>query len=325
MLSGDIMADIVTHATFALDVALVLKDESLLNSNRMIYFLGSQGPDVFYFYNLLGFYQNTTYKKFGNYMHNNKASEFLSESVKYLKDNYNDSLYSYLCGFICHHALDRNVHPYVYHVTGTGDIKYRGNHLHLERAIDSWFIINRWNKKRPHRFKIYKEIINFKIDKALYQKFYDTIVKKVYNKENGGKVFINSISNFRRYIRLIYDRYGLKKKIARTIDRCFNKKGKIVLEKVFYYQNFDKNIDYFNFKHKKWSHPVIKNKISEASFIDLYNNALNQAVREINQVNLFLEGKLSEADLRLVIKDLSYATGLLCSENNEMKYFNVIF
>ncbi len=321
------MADIVTHATFAQDIIGSLSDEELkimLNKHKYIYYLGSQGPDPFYFHQLLSLKKDRSYHKFGNYMHDNCTASFLTESFKYLKEHYDEALHCYLIGFISHHALDRNVHPYVYSVTGKGDIKYRGNHLRLERAIDSWFIINSWRAK-PHLFKTHKKILAFKLNKNVFVPYFDEVLKKVYGKEHGGKSFINSSRNFRLYTKIIYDPCGIKKKMAKFIDKYFNKKSRFVFERMFYYKNIERDYDYLNMNHRKWPHPVLPDISSTDSFIDLYDKALKEAVSDINMFSKFMDNKITEKDLETEVKDLSYSTGLLCGEKGEIKYFNVIF
>ncbi len=322
------MPDVVTHATFARDLIDLIENPQLkynLIKNKYILYLGAQGPDVFYFHQLLSIKRNKAYRNFGNVMHDEKAGHFLIESIKYLKAHYHVSLHSYLCGFISHHTLDRNVHPYVYHVTGKDNIKYRGNHVRLERAIDSWFIMNHWDEPFPHHFKIHKKILNYQLDTNIFSSYYNHILKEVYQKKNGGKAFLNASKNFRRYAKVIYDPFGLKKKLARFIDKYLNKKSKFVLETLCYYKNINSNIDYLNLRKKQWHHPVLNHIKKTDSFLDLYNKGLNEATKEIEAMNKYLKNEINLETLKTYIKDLSYSTGLLCSENNKMKYFNVIF
>lgn len=321
---GDKMADIITHTTFALDVVKTINNLKLVENiykNKDLYFLGAQGPDVFFFHSLLPFNKRSSYKRFGNIMHETKTKAFLFESFNYLKSNYDEKLLSYLLGFLCHHALDRNVHPYIYHVSGFGKKKYRGNHLRIERAIDSYFITKYWDEEKPHRFKIHR-LFNFEIDKKVFIPFYNYILLKVYNKNNGGKAFIKSFNNYKRYVKFIYDPMGVKKKIAKFFDKFNN--SRLVFEAIFNYQSDFLGIDYLNLNKKTWSHPVLKDEVSCDSFIDLYNKALIEVSEEIKQINLFLNNQITEKKLSLVIKDLSYATGLPCDGENVMTNFNVI-
>ncbi len=323
-----IMPDIVTHATFAKDLSERLNNEKLkemLNKNQYIYYLGAQGPDAFYFYKLFSLKKDPEFNNFGNVMHDVKVGPFLIESICYLKENYSDELYSYICGFICHHALDRNVHPYVYYVTGKDNMQYRGNHVRLERAIDSWFIINKWDTKKPHRFKIYQKIFGYQLDKNIFVSYYNNILNKVYQKENGGEVFLNSVKYFKKYSKLIYDHFGFKKKFFHIIDKTINKKSKIVLETLCYYDNIDKTIDYLNINKKEWLHPVVKEMTSTESFLELYEKGISEALDEIGIINMYLENIRTVEDLKTKIKDLSYSTGLPCIKQDKMINFNVIF
>ncbi|HEY8364650.1 MAG TPA: zinc dependent phospholipase C family protein [Haloplasmataceae bacterium] len=317
------MPDIVTHTTFALDVLKNLKHDKLkliLNKHRKIYYLGAQGPDVFFFYKMLSLIKDKNYYKFGNYMHNNKVKHFILTSIGYLKENYYDELLSYVCGFICHHALDSYAHPYVYYVTGFE----RGNHLRLERAIDSWFIQNYWQRP-PHLFKISKELLSSKINKKIFIPFFDKVIFKVFSKSHGGKVFINSLKNYRRYVKFTYDPYGIKKKFASFIDKYFNRKGKFVFETIFYYNNYNEKIDYLNQKNNTWLNPVDEKLESNMSFLELYDRALIEAKEKIDLLYDYINKIVDIDSLDRVIQDKSYSTGLLCSENRKMRNFKVIF
>lgn len=323
------MPDVVTHATFAKEIFNKLEEgklKSVLMKHKYIYYLGAQGPDVFYFFNL--YYKNKIkgYKDLGNLLHDYHVGEFLNESFNYLKENYNEMLHSYLMGFICHHALDRNTHPYIYYMTGIYDSKnkatkkFRGNHVRLERAIDSLFLINNWNMK-PHKFKICKNLFSYNIDEDVFIPFYNKVIHKVYGIDDSGKVFINSIKNHRLYTKILYDPYGIKKLFARGIDCLINRRGKIVYETLFYYHNINKSVDYLNLNHKEWKHPVDALQISTKSFLELYQTALKQGYNEIIHVNNYLENNSEN----LVVNNLSYSTGRPWNENNKMKHFKHIF
>lgn len=328
------MPDVITHATFALDLAKKIDNNNLrriLVDNKYIYFLGSQGPDVFYFIRLFSRKGKLSeFNNLGNIMHNNKADDFILESIKYLKDNYSEILHSYITGLICHQALDSIAHPYIYYLTGiynvndSNSLQYRGNHLRLERAIDSIFLKTRWYVKKPHKFKIFKKILKYNIDKVIFKPYFDNVLYNVFNKKDGGTAFIKSASNFKRYAKIIYDPIGYKKKLAKLLDKFINKSGKIVLETLFYRNNIKENIDYLNLKRKKWQHPVNK-EVFESSFIDLFNDGLLNAKREVLVMMDYLDNKITFEDIKNKVSNLSYSTGIDWHEGNNMCFFKNIF
>lgn len=322
------MPDIVTHATFAKDVVERIENQTIkhmLNKNQPLYYLGSQGPDVFFFNS-----KTKGYTRFGSFMHNNHVDDFLYESIIYLKEHYDDQLYSYLIGFLCHQALDSKAHPYVYHVTGLYQAAdqdthhFRGNHMRLERAIDSIFIQKYWNEQDPHCFRIDQKILNYKIDKDIFGPYYQYVFKKVFNRENGDQVFFSSAKNFKRYSKFLCDPKGRKKKLAKRLDQAFNRKSKLVIETLFHHQNVNESMDYLNTNNKEWRHPV-NQVVSNKSFMELYNDGIIEVISIIKKVNQYLNNQIAKEELRLNIPKDSYSTGLDWRTSNSMTHFGSIF
>ena len=79
-----------------------------------VLFWGCQGPDpLFYRKILLG----SPLHKLGNRMHSEKTDELfaaLSRAVRDLSGDAQEIAAAYFYGFVCHYALDSEIHPYVY-------------------------------------------------------------------------------------------------------------------------------------------------------------------------------------------------------------------
>jgi hypothetical protein len=133
-----------THVEFAKDVYnLLSSSEKGKITNRQMFYLGSQGPDLFFFSRasvLPG-----SLKHYGNQMHDEKVWEVIRSFDNYAGDD--PDLRSYICGYLCHYALDCRVHPLVcalakYRHQTTG-IHEGESHVSIEAEIDVWMLHQR--------------------------------------------------------------------------------------------------------------------------------------------------------------------------------------
>lgn len=78
--------------------------------------------------------------------------------------------------------------------------------------------------------------------------------------------------------------------------------------------------DYLNLEKKGWYYPSDKNIKSNLCFYELYEEAINEAVKIINEINdyLFDDKKIN---IKNIFKNKSYLTGVDCTKKNELKYF----
>lgn len=93
------MPDIVMHAVMGNKVRQRLG----LDLNDELFRFGLLGPDPF-------LYCWPKYNKYSSIMHRQRCGDFLMELAKRTKSK---DTFSYLCGFLCHYALDSLTHPYI--------------------------------------------------------------------------------------------------------------------------------------------------------------------------------------------------------------------
>ena len=62
-----------------------------------------------------------------------------------------------------------------------------------------------------------------------------------------------------------------------------------------------------------------KNEIYTYSVYDLYNNAINDALKILNDVSEYLDGK--DINLKTIFKNISFSTGKDCLLKSKEKYF----
>ncbi len=99
-----------THVEFARDVYAQLPEEQKKKiTNKQLFYLGSQGPDVLFFSKFS--YLPGSLHKYGNQMHVQNVREVLGFIRDYVEDV--PELISYYYGFLCHYALDSTAHPLI--------------------------------------------------------------------------------------------------------------------------------------------------------------------------------------------------------------------
>jgi hypothetical protein len=113
------------------------------STDRQMFYLGSQGPDMLFFSHASVF--PGSLHKYGNLMHGTKVYEVISFFEDYAGND--PALYSYIQGYLCHYALDSTAHPLIFAVTDATVKKNGGKtgvtHVGLEAEIDVWILQQR--------------------------------------------------------------------------------------------------------------------------------------------------------------------------------------
>lgn len=321
------MPDLVMHHHLGRVVYSALPEEiKKAIQNVDLYDFATAGPDPFFFYHFFNRKLQKESKDFGDLMHRHHTKDFFVKMIEISKVDYN--MFNYLCGFVTHYYLDSLAHPYVFYKTGVykpedpSTLVYRGLHTKLERAMDS-HIIQVYYDSNPNSFKIYKKILGLKKLPKSSKESFDRLYSNVYGINDGFKYVNQTVKWQRRFYKVIYDPFGLKNKLLTKKD---DGTSPLDLSVLSYYNKSikEEGIDIFNFKHKEWSNPVDKEMVKTQSFFELFDEAKDLSVECINDLyrHIFLNESF---DVDKYFKDLSYITGVPCSYDLEMKYFDNIF
>lgn len=316
---------ITTHTYFAKDILLKLKTEitSTFKDKKNIYTLFAQGFDPFIFYE---FFKLRKYK-LQEYCHYTHTDTFFLNLINKIKEKnlHNDATtLAILYGHLCHYILDSIMHPYIVYKTGIyykekpETKKYKGLHNELEMQMDA-YMYERKNNTPFKNFKIHKHLITKeKLSKEIINLLNETYEETFNIKKGGTKYCIGCKNMYYSYKFLIEDKTGLKKKIYRLIDKITSTKEKP-------YEHFSSHIttinkNYLNEEHNTWINPWNKEKTSNSSFLDLYEQAIEEGIKLLTATHQFLNNQISIADYKKILKDNSYLTGLPWHLNLETKY-----
>ncbi len=139
------MPALITHYLQADAVLDHLKKQKEFEIDAKAFLLGAQGPDFLFFDRALPLIQpGKSLRNAGTLLHQTKPDDLFSYFAAFLQKNENDRspAFSYTLGFLCHYALDRTAHPFVYWAQDTlirqKKIKYNPSivHTQIENSID---------------------------------------------------------------------------------------------------------------------------------------------------------------------------------------------
>ncbi len=148
------MADFVSHYLFGTQALTEFpsKVQRIAANRQSCFNFGCQGPDpMFYRKALLG----GPLHKLGNRMHSEKTDELfyaLSKTVNSFKGVSYDIAAAYFYGFVCHYALDSEIHPYVYCLQerfAGADPKLSKSAVHCQIESDIDYLLYERMRARP--------------------------------------------------------------------------------------------------------------------------------------------------------------------------------
>ena len=323
------MPSFVTHSYFMQDIydkldskikkKIIIKDAKIF----------SQGPDIFYFYNMCVGRKSKKYSKLGNYMHKHNVNLYFENIVNYIKENNleNDKqCLSFLYGSIAHFVLDSIIHPFIFYKTGVfikGKLetyKYSGLHQEMEYYLDAYMIFQN-EKKEAKNFKIYKKLYNIDLSNNTLG-LIKNVIKDTYDYDNIDKIYKKCVRDMKKFYKYFkHDHYGIKKSFYTFIHNIIPKKFRGKRKSTFYLNHNSKKY-YLNLEKNEWNHPSEKYEFYNYSFIELYIIALEKAYNIINEIDMLLENhEINNKKIDNLINNLSYITGKDCENRQSMKYF----
>ncbi len=273
------MPDFWTHLIHGSRTARELDYIFENDEDRAFYNLGTQGPDVF-----LYVVDDHHYMAAGKRIHNQKCGMYLNELSRSLYRNYP----AFVHGLVCHHTLDRMVHPYVISRAGNSE-----KHTELETAID-YEMVRRFLEKDPLELDPLKELPEEIPDEI--EKVHLELIYRLYKID---KISMSrSLSEMRNVMRQSRRVTGLRK----TVTDVFGifKARKTTSGSAQPPTDFP---DVLNLSKKPWYHPTT-GWVSRATVLDLLEEATEVAKDSIDHS--------LQHDVHPEMPDLSFMNNLPC-------------
>lgn len=306
------MADFQMHLWMVDEVASQISRPT----QKEILWIAAQGPDPF-------LYQRSGKTSvLGSVMHDTDTGTLLRRLVELTKTSLTEETYSFLVGFLCHYVLDIHLHPYVYYHVGIyrpnrpETHHLRGLHMRFERSIDCAWIPLRFSVPSRKYRVTHRYYPAYELPRDVSRLIGD-VSKEVYHIEGGDQGYRDSVDFMRTVLRhMVPDRFGFKKMVYRILD-LFARSQDLYFRDLSYYHHVTK-VDFLNLEHRTWLHPMTGTP-SKASVLELYEEAKVDALRILQEVDLYLfEDK--PIDFEKLFPNLSFNTGVDCLLGDELKY-----
>lgn len=303
------MPNIWTHILFCEDVIDTVGRIYPFSKHENYMRLGSQGPDPFFYYNFWPWIKDEPIHDVGIALHTSQCGSFLLDMIEFAKDC-DSKIKAFVVGFITHHVLDRNTHPYIHYRAG-----YEGNaHQRLEIQIDT-LLMDKFHNLKTWKTPVYKEIdIGRKLDDKIVKLLFQLINKHYPSLKKTDSTYIKKAYRDMLFAwRILADPTGIKNKILGRFISAYS------------HQPINNDTDYLNEQKTTWLHPATKEP-STKSFLELYQESRIEGIDIITEtLNYWENGSIySMKKLKKLISNISYDTGKLLHLQLENKYADPI-
>ena len=266
----------------ALRGALGERAEEMLAAHGNLFRFGAQGPDFFY-HN-----QRTmpTGLRYGVALHRHGYGTFLRELTREalrLSADPGSELSAYILGFATHAPLDRKTHPFIGYFAGSASAREEAGrrlyHAHpfLERILDV-LVLRERSAMAPADFDFLSMVrcgrtLPYPVIKALVKSLNATYPS--YNYKSRDRLRIENAYRDAMYFYKLTNH--LNPDLVRLAYKRDRKDGfKVRRLGLIHPRTVPEGFDFLNLGHAGWCHPCSDAERSTASFLDLYEEALDE-------------------------------------------------
>ncbi|KGX86142.1 zinc dependent phospholipase C family protein [Pontibacillus marinus] len=289
------MPNIWTHILFCEELIDSLEIPQDFSDVKKYLNLGAQGPDPFFYHNFWPWKSDQSVNQVGQVLHHDHCGPFLLDLIESATQK-SAHTRAYVAGFVTHHVLDRNTHPYIHFLAGYE----KNNHQVLEVNIDTVMM------ERFRNLKTWKNPVNQQIDvgKTLNKEVVNVLdenIKEYFPQTHQSvpSTYIQeAYRDMKLALRILFDPYGWKNKLLGSLVSPFS------------HQPLHDKKDYLNDQHGEWRHSAT-NEASTKSFLNLYEEAKDEGYQILQAVFSYWEKPTSQSknELENLLKNISYDTG----------------
>lgn len=328
------MPALLTHYLCGNAMLKLIEDDHIkshISSHRTVFNLGTQGPDIFFYYGAWPWIKGNAIKKLGDRMHEEKTGEFILEALKYVTtadDVSKGVLTAYICGFLCHYELDCHTHPYIFYKTGfvlKGEAytsKYTCCHRMFETALDV-LMLKRQLGERPSEFKASEQIRISRQTALIIGEMYSRVLRKVYNVDINPDLISRAIADMTGITAVLRDKTGIKKMLLSTIEKSLGRQP--LFSSMIRPLEINDSLDYLNTSHSPWHLPWDLSKEYTSSFPEMFEAAAKEAAKLCIAAVSCITKRTGTEVIQPLIGSRSFSTGIDCSQDIEFKYFDCIY
>ncbi len=302
---------------------------ALVTKYRKAFNVGTQGPDILFYYRVWPWFSSEGMDKLGVRMHGENVGEVFKSLINYIHTRKKDKglLTSYLLGYSCHYALDAISHPYIYYRTGFSqepEVKHRFSchHSKFEKAIDMHMLQLEHSLK--HTAIKVKELISLQPHEALsIGAMYSDAISKVFKLPIQPQQIAMAIKDMAKVYAFLDDRAGSKMKLFNWLEKRLNSHSYVTSN--IYPHKINDDHDYLNHSKSPWYLPWDRTEMRSDSFYELYSRAIEETNTLCHSIYNCLQGHTPLENTLQTIGNKSFSTGIDCSAGIEMKYHNCIY
>ena len=287
-----------------------------LDFSEAAYNYGAQGPDFLFSHKVwLTLIGGDNLYALGSALHSCNTSEFFAAAKEYIENEPCDKgvATSFIYGFLCHYALDRNTHPLIYSVQeaytkayGLENAVAFSIHNIIEYNIDTMLLRSEMGISDGRAFNNSSVIPD---DEHVIEEM-SRLMAYVVPRTIGHQASVEDYKEgFRHMIltqKILYDPKGLKRGILGIPQKPLFKITGPLLVGMLRQKKCDSDWDYMNLTHKEWSMVYAPERKSTASFMDLYRASQQDAVELVKA----FESDNPQKAIEDLTDNMSYDTGL---------------
>lgn len=314
------MPNIWTHFLFGEQLLQVVAPDMKLESTKLrnLFRMACQGPDPLFYHHFLPWQTSRGMPALGSAMHSRQCGPVLLDFIRNAVGKpLNDPVVVYTIGFLTHHILDRNMHPYVFFKSGFR--KY--DHQRFEILMDTLIV------KRKLGLETWKTPVWKELDAG--PELPDSVTAMLVSvtaahypeltSSHTGQDWQDAYRDILLAQRLFHDPAGLKRLITGGYIR------KLVFERNI------PSIDILNEERSVWHHPAVPEETFTASVWDMWELAMEDGIRVMQAAMGCIvaddpaERNIAWQQLIPALGNVSYETGKPCDSGLEIHFVQPVF
>lgn len=325
------MPNIITHKIFAEEVIKKLVGQQerlhdLITSNLQLFYIGSNGPDYLFFHNAKPWLVTKSHEMshIGSELHKQHVNGFYESAIRSIRSQKNEmvkkNMMVYLMGHLCHWALDKTAHPYIFYKTGNCKGKSAYDHHRFESMMDT-MMLRKYRNTSISAYPFYEICEHDDEMLKAIARIYVPAIKDTMGKDIKVYDIRKALDDWEDIQKMFFDPADVKKPLLEAIEKPLHQKG--LISGYIVMENIDDTYDVLNEKHTRWYHPCDLRISSQASFIDLFDEALDTAVMILKEALIECD-KEDEITIGNYLKNEAYDSGmanapLMCHFDNIYK------
>lgn len=307
------MPNVIAHVLSAQRALEALPGlQSMIQQYPGAYYLGAQGPDPLFYYNLKIGRFGSDVAFTGQQLHGKRTNRTFRTLLKNAGDD--PLLLSYVAGWITHYVLDATAHPYVYWMSGCTQSKlrkprYSFYHQRFEADLDMAL----WEER-----KVPRDWLWFAMSAAQRMRI-ATLLSSVCDLET--EKLDEALHHFVRTRRRLYDGKGKKYRRLLLVEQVF---GMTDMISAGFYQR--DTVDYtLNLEKNTWALPWKPTLERNESYYDLVDEAHEKNCALLTGLEAYVAGTMSASTLGAMYGNKSHYTGENCNKKAVMFTHDCIY